>query len=348
MGPRGRAAAAKSGPITIGEIARRVGVCPASVSRALNGLEGVSPETAQKIRKTAKALHYYPSSSARALVTGSCRTFGLLVANIANPFYAELLREFEREAEREQYEVVVANIGNDSRRVHQSMRRLLERNVDGVAIMVVGQTPLTKELQRRQIPMVFLDGERVPKGSSSNITVDALAGIQQAVDHLSELGHRSIGYLGAPPQVAASQMRMQALMEAVKVRGMKLLSSSILLDNQPTMEGGALGMAKLLKQRSRPTCVLTFNDLVAFGAMRAAREMKVSIPRDLSIVGFDDVEMSEYVDPPLTTIQFSRARLASVAFKELLRLTRGIPHDECSRMSTALVVRSSTSRLTTR
>lgn len=343
MGSTSGTAKVNVGLITIREIARQVGVCPASVSRALNGLPGVSPKTAQRIRKTAKRLHYYPSSIARALVTGSSRTFGLLVPNIANPFYAELLREFEQEAEPDRHELVVANIGNDSRRVHESVRQLLEHNVDGVAIMVVGQTFPTKELQRRQIPMVFLEGNRVPRGSS-NITVDSSAGIQQAVDHLGELGHRSIGYVGAPPPVRASQVRLQALKEAAKRRGMRLLSSSVSLDNEPTLRGGALGMAQLLKSRRRPTCVLAFNDVMAFGAMRTAREMRVSIPGDLSIVGFDDVEMSEYVDPPLSTIQFSRARLAKFAYKELLRLTRGIPHDESARLSTRFVARASTGR----
>jgi LacI family transcriptional regulator len=326
---------------TIREIARYTEVSTASVSRALNGLDGVSPETARRIRKAARKFGYYPSSSARALVTGSSRIFGLLVANITNPFYADLLQEFEREAAREQYEVIVANPGNDSFRAHESVRRLLERNVDGVAIMVVGQTPLAKELQRRQIPIVFLDGKRVPK-YNSNIIVDSSSGIQQAIDHLNDLGHRSIGYLGAPSSVVASLSRLQALTEAAQLRGMKLLPSFVSIDNQPTMHGGALGMAKLLQQRHRPTCVLTFNDTMAFGAMRAARQMKVAIPGDLSIVGFDDIEMAQYVEPQLSTIHFSRAWLASFAFKELLKMTRKIPHEESALLRTSLVVRSST------
>jgi LacI family transcriptional regulator len=135
---------------------------------------------------------------------------------------------------------------------------------------------------------------------------------------------------------------MHALSEAAKNRGMKLLPVFSSTKNHPTMQGGALGMLELLEKPSRPTSVLTFNDAMAFGAMQAARRMKVSVPGELSIVGFDDLEMAEYFEPPLTTIRFSRTELASFAFNTLLRMVQGATHGETSLLRTGLVVRAST------
>jgi LacI family transcriptional regulator len=328
---------------TIGEIARRAHVSTASVSRALNGEPGVSDKTARHIRAIADDLGYYPSSSARTLVTGRSRTFGLLVSDIVNPFFAELLREFEEEAVRQQYEVIVANVNNDPRRVQQSTRRLLERRVDGVAFMTAEQSPLSAELRRRQIPLVFLEGEG-PSRHASNIAMDAFCGIQQAVMHLKELGHSRIGYLGAPLTLAPGESRMKAFSEAARSCAVKLSEALVSTNNQPTMEGGLQGMAKLLEQPNAPTAVLTFNDAMAFGAMRAARRLSRAVPHELSIIGFDDVQMAAYSEPELTTIRISRSELASFAFNTLLRMSCESAHGETILIRTSLVVRASTAR----
>ncbi|HEV2276300.1 MAG TPA: LacI family DNA-binding transcriptional regulator [Acidobacteriaceae bacterium] len=328
---------------TIGQIARRAQVSTASVSRALNGETGVSEQTAQRIRKIASDLGYYPSSSARTLVTGRSRTFGLLVSDIVNPFFSELLREFEEEAVRQQYEVIVANVNNDPRRVQQSTRRLLERRVDGVAFMTAEQSPLSSELRRRRIPLVFLEGEE-PSRHASNISMDALSGIEQAVHHLKDLGHTRIGFLGALMTLAPSQSRMHAFAEAMKSCAIRFSAPLISTNNQPTMEGGFYGMTNLLALPNPPTAILTFNDAMAFGAMRAARRLSVSVPRDISIIGFDDVRMAAFSEPELTTIRLSRSELASFAFNTLLRMSCESAHGESILIRTSLVVRASTGR----
>jgi DNA-binding LacI/PurR family transcriptional regulator len=325
---------------SIHEIARQSEVSTASVSRALNGEPGVSEKTAKRIREVAKKLGYYPSSSARTLVTGRSRTFGLLVSDIVNPFFAELLREFEEEAVRQQYEVIVANINHDPRRIQQSARRLLERKVDGVAIMTAEQSPLSSELRKRQIPVVLLESG-TPSTYVSTVRIQALHGMQEALRHLKSLGHRHIGYLGAPVTLAPGKLRLAAFLEAMKSCDLTATSSYISSGNQPTILGGLAGMAKLLQKRVRPTGVLVFNDAMALGALQAARRQQVSVPADLSIIGFDNIEFGAFVDPGLTTINCSRSELASFAFNTLREMSYGAAGATIL-LPTSLIIRSST------
>jgi DNA-binding LacI/PurR family transcriptional regulator len=324
----------------IHEIARLSRVSTASVSRALNGEPGVSEETAKRIQEIAGKLGYYPSSSARALVTGRSRTFGLLVSDIVNPFFAELLREFEEEAVRQQYEVIVANINNDPRRIQQSARRLLERKVDGVAFMTAEQSPLSRELRKRQIPVVLLDS-----GASSAyvsiLKIRALPGMQEALKHLEALGHKKIGYIGAPASLAPGKLRLQAFLQAVEGSSLVAPSAFISTENEPTIRGGQHGMLKMLQIRERPTAVIVFNDAMALGALHAARVQNIKVPRELSLIGFDNIELGEFVDPGLTTIKCSRSELAHFAFNTLLAMSYGAVGESIS-LQTSLLIRSST------
>ena len=321
-------------------IAKLGNVSIASVSRALNGQPGVGETTVKRIQTIAKELGYYPSSSARALVTGRSRTFGLLVSDIVNPFFAELLREFEEEAVREQYEVIVANINNDSRRVQESVRRLLERKVDGVAIMTAEPSHLSSELRKREVPVVLLES-----GASSTyvstIRIDTLSGIQKALEHLKSLGHTRIGYLGAPVSLAPGKLRLKAFRETMAFCGLAAIPSLISSSNLPTVRGGYQGMLPMLQSRARPTAILAFNDAMALGALHAARRERISVPGDLSVIGFDDVELGAFVEPELTTIHSSRSDLAKLAVDTLLRMSCGAAGVTAS-LPTKLVVRSST------
>ena len=327
-------------PANIHEIARLTGVSTASVSRALNGEPGVSGETARRIKRTAIKLGYYPSSSARALVTGRSRTFGLLVSDIVNPFFAELLRDFEEEAVRQQYEVIVANINNDPRRIQQSARRLLELKVDGVAFMTAEHSPLLSELRKRQIPIV-----RLESGASSayvsTLKIDARPGIEQAVRHLEALGHRRVGYLGAPTTLAPGKLRLECFMKVVKESGLTAPAKCISTNHEPTASGGLEGMLGMLRSTVTPTGLLIFNDAMAIGALHGAKLAGIKIPQDLSIIGFDNVEAGAFVEPPLTTIRCSRSELAHFAFNTLLAMSRG-GAGETVTLETSLLVRQST------
>ena len=279
-----------------------------------------------------------PSASARALVTGSSRTLGLVVSDIVNPFFAELMREFEHYAECEGYQVVVITIDGDSSRIEQSIQRVLERKVDGVAVMMVGQAPLTKELRRRQIPAVFLQGEQHAP-TVSTINVDTIHGIQQAIGHLRGLKHRKVAYIGPGLDLIASRLRLEAI-EATA--GSLFDRGAAFLGFNPTLQGGLEGMSHFLGQRRKISSVIMFNDTMSFGAYRACTLLGLRIPHDLSIVGFDDVEMSQYLSPPLTTIRFSRCELARLAVASLLGMVRATSTGQVFTLTTELVVRSST------
>jgi LacI family transcriptional regulator len=276
-------------------------------------------------------------------VTGRSRIFGLIVSDIVNPFFSELLREFEEESVREQYEIIVANMNNNSCRVQESARRLLERKVDGVAIMTAEPSHLSRELRRQRIPVVLLESG-TPSTYVSTIRVETLPGIRKALEHLKLLGHRHIGYLGAPTSLSPGKLRLKAFRNAMGACGLSTHASTISKNNIPTISGGFTGMLKMLQSPVRPTAVLIFNDAMALGALHAARKAGVDVPNDLSLIGFDGIEFGAFVEPELTTIHSSRPELAKLAFDTLLRMSDGASGTTVL-LPTSLIVRSSTGRV---
>ena len=177
----------------------------------------------------------------------------------------------------------------------------------------------------------------------STIRVETLPGIQKALEHLKSLGHRRIGYLGAPVSLAPGKLRLEAFMNAMRVCGLSAPASVISKSNVATISGGFAGMLKMLESPVRPTAVLIFNDAMALGALHAARKARVCVPEELSIIGFDDIDFGTFVDPELTTIHSSRPELARLAFNTLLRMSEGAP-GATMLLPTSLVLRSSTAK----
>jgi LacI family transcriptional regulator len=202
----------------IREVAKKAGVSTATVSRTINNLP-VRPVTARRVRQAIEELKYFPNTQARSLVSGRSRIVGLIVSDITNPFFPELVKGFEEAATEKGYEVLLSNTGYDSSRMANGVRRMLERKVDAVAIMTSEMdTSLTQQLAHRKIPMVFLDVGTVDN-HISNVRIDYSSGISQAVEHLLQLGHRRLAFISGPPDLTSARIRSTAFLEAMRKRG---------------------------------------------------------------------------------------------------------------------------------
>jgi len=301
----------------IRQVAKRAGVSTATVSRTINNHQQVRPGTARRVWRAIEELKYFPNTQARSLVSGRSRMVGLIVSDITNPFFPELVKGFEDAASRHGYEVLLSNTEYDSTRMATGVRRMLERKVDAVAIMTSEMDgSLTQQLAHRDIPMVFLDVGKVDK-HVSNIRIDYALGISQAVGHLLELGHRRIAFISGPGDLKSARIRRLAFLKAMKERGVSGDESSVETGNH-RIDGGFNAMNRILDGGWRPTAVLCSNDLTAIGGLRAIRRHGLRVPDDISVVGFDDIALAEFTEPPLTTVRLPRRELAGKAFEALL------------------------------
>jgi LacI family transcriptional regulator len=328
----------------IREIAKRAKVSTATVSRAINRIPTVNPALAKRVWKVVDELGYYPNTQARALVSGRSRIFGLIVSEIVNPFFPEIVQVFETIAVQHQYEILLTSTVHDPKRMETSVRRMIERRVDGVAVMTFGMEDLLLEdLKIRNVPLVFVDvGPSRPR--VSNIRIDYLHGIRQAVQHLAALRHERIAFITGPLSLKSAIARKNAFMQSLEEIGLTA-NSELVIEGDHTLEGGMKAMAKLLKAETKPTAVLCSNDMTAMGVMRQSYEAKISVPRDLSVVGFDDIRLAQFILPPLTTVQMSQAELGRLAFHALLsdvQRETPAPHGTEYVLQTSLVLREST------
>jgi len=328
----------------IREIAKRAKVSTATVSRTINRIPTVNPALAKRVWKVVNELGYFPNRQARALVSGRSRIFGLIVSEITNPFFPEIVQVFETIAVQHHYEILLTSTVHDSRLMESSVRRMIERRVEGVAVMTFGMEELLLEdLKVRNVPLVFVDvGPQRPR--VSNIRIDYLHGIRQAVQHLAALRHERIAFISGPLNFKSAVARKNAFLRSMEEIGLAA-RPELVIEGDHTVEGGMTAMATLRALPTPPTAVLCSNDMTAIGVMRQSYEDKISIPRDLSVIGFDDIRLAQFVLPPLTTVRMSQSELARMAFQALLsdvqRLTPA-PNGTEYALETSLVLREST------
>lgn len=330
--------------MNIGAIARRAKVSTATVSRTLNRNGAVRPETAKRVWRAAEELNYFPNSHARALVSGRSRLLGLIVSDITNPFFPELVRQFESLAQQHQYDLILTSTDYQTDRMTACLRRMLERKVDGVALMTSEMDEgLIEELSRRGVPLVFMDvGQVGPR--MSHVAMDYANGIRQAVDHVVGLGHRRIAFVSGPLSLHSARVRRDAFVDGLRRRGITP-DKKLILESTHTAEGGQHATEALLRARPRPTAIVCSNDWTAIGALHALDAAGLRVPEDISLVGFDDTPIASYSRPPLTTVRMSAADIGATACKALFNLIEDKKHEGALlRIPTELVVRGSTAR----
>lgn len=328
----------------IRDVARRAKVSTATVSRTVNRVVTVDAQLAKRVWKAIEELGYYPNRQARALVSGRSRVFGLIVSEITNPFFPEIVQTFETLAVEKNYEILLTSTIHDPKRMELAVRRMIEGRVDGVAILTFGmEEELLEHLRFRNLPLVFVDvGPKAPR--VSNIRVDYAHGIRQAVQHLAAMKHEQIGFVSGPLRLRSAVARQDAFEESMREIGLQVRPEFI-VQGDHRLEGGKLALQSLNQLRERPTALLCSNDMTAIGVMRQAFELGIKVPDDLSVVGFDDTRLADFMIPPLTTIQMSQTELARLAFdalyKEVKRETP-LPGGTEYTLKTQLILRNST------
>ncbi|HUZ94597.1 MAG TPA: LacI family DNA-binding transcriptional regulator [Edaphobacter sp.] len=325
-------------------IARLAKVSIATVSRTINRVPTVNPKIAKRVWEVIEELDYFPNSQARALVSGRSWILGLIVSEITNPFFPELIQGFEDIAVEHGYEILVSSTNHDPKRMSHCIRRMLERKVDGVAVMTFGiEAPLLDQLAQRKVPLVFVDVG--PDGPGINVLkVDYHHGIRQGVQHLAALGHRKIAFIRGPEGLHSAQSRLDAFIESLRECGIAP-NPAWILPGDHTLEGGMAAMRQLLTAKDMPTAVMCSNDMTAIGVLHTMYRAGLRVPDDLSVIGFDNIHIAEVTIPPLTTVQMSRFDLAKAAVTALRACAEGTEKSEQKHeynIQTDLVVREST------
>ncbi|MFC4501899.1 MULTISPECIES: LacI family DNA-binding transcriptional regulator [Streptomyces] len=311
-GPRRRA--------TIHDVAQLAGVSRQTVSRAVNDKGEIDPATKERVLEAARLLDYRPSRFARGLVRKGTVTAGLVIPDLMNPFFPEVAAGVLEAAEQRGWQVVVWDTRTDGVREREALD-VLSHQADAV----VGYFKNEDEVLARHIggiPIVLL--ERGPQQTRfAAVGIDAAAGLEQGIAHLVRTGHRRIGMLDGD-RIGAPGPRREAFLAEVRRHGLPVDESWIVLcSGGHSVASGETAMEQLLDKRPDMTAVFGFNDLIAVGAMRAARRRGRQVPDDLAVLGFDGLSLGELVEPALTTLHIDKRRLGRLAVEQVARLRAG-------------------------
>lgn len=329
--------------VSIKDVARVAHVSHPTVSRALRYSPLVlNPETAKRIRQIADAMGYRTNAVARGLVTRKTWTLGVVVTTIADPFIGEVVAGIEERANDRGYSVILANSNADPERELRVVRLFQERRADGVLVLSsrIGALymPLLGELK---VPIVLINSHH-PDQFSHSIMIDNLEASFAAVRHLIQLGHRRIAYLGDRYGLQSDTERFAGYRQAMTLADYPFLPELVVHANGKA-EGSGPAMTRLLELEDRPTAVFCYNDLTAVGALRAIRVHSLRVPQDISVVGFDDLPIASYTEPPLTTIRQPKQEMGRMAVEMLCNLLAGTPEQTQIKVPGELIVRESTS-----
>lgn len=331
---------------SIHEVAKRAGVSTATVSRALSRPDLVSPQTRRTVLRAIKHLGYSPNSAAKHLRTRRSGNLLVTVPDISNPFFSLILQGIEDEAQRKGYAVLLGDTQHDPKREARYALMLMRKEADGL-IFLGHRLPkpaaqLVRSLAPGRAPVV--NGcEFSPRLGVPSVHIDNATAAADAMDHLYRLGHRRIGVVTGPLVSPLSRDRLTGATVRARAEGAE--HELIVVQGDFSIEAGVAAAERLLDRREPPTAVFCFSDEMAIGAIETARRRAVRVPRDLSIIGFDDIRFARHLDPPLTTIAQPMRQIGEGTVRMLVDILAGrtiapfsvtLPH--------TLVIRSSTAR----
>ncbi|MFJ5713042.1 LacI family DNA-binding transcriptional regulator [Neobacillus sp. NPDC093127] len=315
--------------VTIKDISREAGVSTASVSKVLNGdYRNVSEETKNKILRIAKELKYRPNRLARGLVKNRTNIIGLIVSDITNPYFAELAKGIENRADKAGYKLILCNTDEDEEKERSYINVILEYNLDGV--IITGSEKSTsnssiEELQYYNIPYVSIDREQGDE--DYRVYVGNLEGSYNATAHIIERGHTKIAFIGGAGMSGSRNLRLEGYLKALTEYGIEPDDSLIKIGNYH-QETGYDYNKLLIEKGSEFTAIVCGNDLIAFGALNAIKDNGLKCPDDISLIGYDDIYLTELTDPKLTTIKQPSAEIGNYAMEVLLKLMKTDPVEE--------------------
>lgn len=312
--------------ISIADIARTASVSHTTVSRALRGSSLISVGTRGHIQRLAREMGYTPNAIAQSLQTRQTSTIGLVVASIADPFFGDIVKGVEEVTRAAGFSVFLSASHNDSDQEMAIIETFHRRRADGILAAASRLTSAHKErLARTRVPTVLINSQAESQdGVLHWVAVDDHKGAQLAVEHLLQLGHRAIGYLGTGSRPRSNRQRLEGYRSMLVAIGAPCRDAWVVIpsgDEASHEEDVAVGQASLPRLLDAGvTAVFCYNDMIAIGVLMACRERGIAVPQELSIVGFDDIKLTSYVTPPLTTIHQPKVRLGQLAAQVLLDL----------------------------
>jgi LacI family transcriptional regulator len=306
--------------ITIRELAKAIGLSPTTVSMVLNSTHSAPniPEaTKRRVREAAKKLGYSPNPFARYLGSGRSATVAILLSDITDPYCATVLKGIDSSLYSSEYVPVLLDIENSRAKFKRNIQKLVDRRIEGIiaiANSALLQTELLTTIKKRKIPIVSI-GRDMAGTEISSVSIENDTGAYLAIKHLYDLGHRSIAFLKGPNDILDSSRRWDGLVRFAREAGLTINPKLTVQLRTPgtSYEAGFIAAQELLKRKQPFTALLTFDDLTAFGAIRALTHVGKSVPAHCSVIGFDDVTTATFFNPPLTTIRQPMEALGAAA-----------------------------------
>ncbi len=307
---------------TIFDVARLAGVSISTVSRVLNESAGVKPELQQRVLDAVQKLEYYPNYVARGLATRSTRTVGLIITDITNPFFTELVHGAEGAANSRGYNLLFCNTDESAEKEARYMQILRNHLVAGI---IISATRMNDEhlieLKRDKIPFVLIN--RYLEGTDTPcVRTDFSLGAQQATFHLIEKGHRKILLLNGPSASQGARFRQDGYIGAFAEHGLPF-DPQLIRSYRPTIEGGYKGLIEALDHGPEFTALLAYNDLMAVGALDALQDRRIKVPEEIAVVSFDDTILASHTRPPLTAVRQDKELLGKAAMEMLIDIVEG-------------------------
>jgi LacI family repressor for deo operon, udp, cdd, tsx, nupC, and nupG len=328
-------------PTSIKDIARLANVSSSTVSRALQNSPLISRDTAEKIQHIAKQSGYRVSAIARGLVTQRTKSIGVVVTTIADPFVSEVVDGIEESCNDHGYSVFLANSNADPDRETKVVHSFSERRVEGIIVTSsrVGALylPLLSEMR---IPIVLVNNQH-PGEFVNSILIENVKASAEITNHLIQLGHKRIAYLGDRNGYQSDTERFAGYRQALERAGLLFVPERV-VHGDGKCEGAGPAIEILMKHPNRPTAIVCYNDMTAFGALRQLHTFNLRVPEDVSVVGFDDLFIASYMQPPLTTLKQPRRLMGRLAMESLLRLISGGCAETPTKVRAELIVRAST------
>jgi LacI family transcriptional regulator len=336
--------------VTIRELARVSGVSVGTVSRALNGYTDVRPETRERIMRLARELDYTPAAAARSLVTQRSHVIGVFLEtgeghpDIQHPFFHEVVGGLKQRVGAGGFDLLLfaSERPGNGYGPHSYLKRARHHAVDGIALMgLTADDPEVRRLVRAELPCVGIDME-VDGPRAEIVMSDNVAGARKAVEHLTQLGHRRIATITGMLESRPGNDRLRGYRAAVQAAGLGYRDEYVAYGDF-YVESGRAGAARLLSLPEPPTAIFAAADMMAIGAVRAAADLGLRVPEDVSIVGFDDIQLAPHLNPPLTTLRQDKLGLGVAAGEALIaRINGEDPRPPLHMLDVELVVRGST------
>jgi LacI family transcriptional regulator len=325
---------------TILDVALKANVSIATVSRVTNNsAHKVNSSTRERVMKAIRELDYRPNALAKGLLMKRTMTVGIIIPDISNPYYAEIVRGIQDMADRYGYAIILLNTDRNQDRIIKHIYFLREKSADGIIFsggVIDGEKILVslKEFKDR----VVVIGRH--EADFSSVVIDNVGGAMKAVQHLIGLDHKRIGFIGGPDRSVSAKERLSGFKNALIQNGLAM-DKDLIRKGDLTPKSGYL-LARDLLETKRPTALFTANDQMAFGAIRAARELGMKVPEQLSVAGFDNIPFSSFFDPALTTMDVPMYQIGAAAIEMLVNLMTGQSSEKLRSFDTRLVVRDST------